>query len=350
MKVRGILIAAGVALVLAGGARGEFVPGRVFVARAPGKVCNLQAEFGGDRIWEIDPATGEATLFVQIPEEMCGFLTGLAFTPDGSRLRASMWLRNEILEFDSERNFTVVLDSNDGILCPKGSNNLAYDAAGNFYVVNECTRTILRFPAEGGPPTVFADAADGVGAGGAIAFAADGDLYLAHFFFEYEVRRITPDGNASSFDTFGNIFPVHTVTADDSGNVYVVVETSGNLTSSLFRYQAGDPESKDVLAVLPIGGQNSLAMSPDQSMIYVNAFNTIGGGTSGRVLRIDVVDGNVTTLAEFGDGLLGVPTGMAVVPIPPRIPTITEWGMVVMVLLLITVGTILIQRHRGLIG
>lgn len=182
MNARWICGAAYFALLLASAARGQFVPGHVFVAESTGKLCQNQEIYGHDRIWEMDPQTGEATLFVQIPEEMCGFLTGLAFTPDGSRLRASSFMQSWILEFDSQGNMTIALDVSDGIACPWGFNNLAYDADGNFYVANQCTRNILRFPSGGGPPTVFADAADGVDDLEAIAFAADGDLYVARNF------------------------------------------------------------------------------------------------------------------------------------------------------------------------
>ncbi len=182
MKTRSILVAGLIALVLASGVRAEFIPGHVFAAQSAASQCTKQEKLGGDRIWEIDPQTGQATVFVQIPEEMCGFLTGLVFTPDGSRLRASMWLRGEIVEFDSEGNMTIALDVTDGIACPWGFNNLAHDAEGNFYVAHQCPENILRFPADGGPPTVFADAADGVDQVEAIAFAPDGDLYVARNF------------------------------------------------------------------------------------------------------------------------------------------------------------------------
>ena len=194
---------------------GQFVPGHVFVAESSGKLCMQQEIYGHDRIWEIDPETGEGTLFVEIPDDMCGFLTGLAFTLDGTRLRASSWTQSWILEFDSEGKMTIALDFTDGIACPWGFNNLAYDAHGNFYVVNKCTRNILWFPADGGPPTVFADATEGVSDGGAIAFAADGDLYMAHFLEgTSRLRRITPDGNAFPFDNFGSLILAQTVTSE----------------------------------------------------------------------------------------------------------------------------------------
>ena len=169
MKTKSIYAAALAVIVLAIPARGQFIPGHVFVSQARDEPCNFPS-VANDRIWEIDPETGEFRLFVELPhQEFCALLSGLTFTPDGTRLRASAWARHAILEFDSEGNFTVVLDLFDGIAFPGGFNNLAYDEDGNFYVVNSFGNGLLRFPADGGPRTVFADRADGVIVGGAIA-------------------------------------------------------------------------------------------------------------------------------------------------------------------------------------
>ncbi len=337
MKTRSIPVAAVIALILVSSAWGEFVPGHVFVAQSPGKLCNEPAVYGSDRIWEIDPQTGQATLFVRIPPELCGFITGLAFTPDGARLRASMWLRNEILEFDSEGNMTIALDVTDGIACPWGFNNLAYDAEGNFYVAHQCPENILRFPADGGAPSVFADTKDGVEDVDAIAFAADGDLYFTIDFPYRGIRRITPQGNASFFDSLDSLSDHISVTADDSGHVYV-----GLGSTEIFKYDAGNPGSKELLAVFPIGGRHSMAMSPDQSKVY--------GNSRSRLFGIDVLDGTVTTLAEFDDGFSGPPAGIAVVP-PPPIPTLSGWFLPVMALLMLTAGTVvLIRRRVGTMG
>jgi len=337
MKTRLIPVAGWMAVVLASTVRGQFVPGHVFAAQSTGKMCQIPADYGDDRIWEIDPETGEATLFVEISDEMCGFLTGLAFTPDGTRLRASSCLRSEILEFDSEGNMSVALDSSDGIACPWGFNNLAYDAAGNFYVLVS-THSILRFPADGGLATVFADQADGLDDDGAIAFAADGDLYFTNDAFDGigMLGRITPDGNVSVFDTFPGIVRPNSVTADDTGHVY-----AGLGTGEIFRYDAGDPDSKELWVLGPATSRHSMTMSPDQSQIYLQS--------AGRVFAIDVVDGSFTTLADFSDpSFFGSTAGIAVVPIPPPpIPTVSGWGLMAMTLFLLTAGTIVIQSGRA---
>src|SRR5262245_6030541 len=63
----------------------EFVPGDVYVAESSVESCGNPP----GRIYRIDPVSGESSIFAQIPISMCGFLFGLAFTPDGSKLRAS---------------------------------------------------------------------------------------------------------------------------------------------------------------------------------------------------------------------------------------------------------------------
>lgn len=339
MNTRSILAAGWIAMVLASSARGQFAPGHVFVAESAGKNCMQQDIYGPDRIWEINPETGEVSLFVQIPPEMCGFLTGLAFTPDGTRLRASSSMQSWILEFDSEGNITIALDSSDGIVGPWGFNNLAFDAEGNFYVVNS-NRKILRFPSDGGAPIVFADESDGMGfSGGAIAISADGDLYFGNHLGAFNnVLRFTGVHQGSVFDAFEWNVDAVTITADDDGHVYFGLDSA-----EILRYDAGDPESREVLAVLSCPIRCSMAMSPDQTTIYLHRDRTLFG--------IDVVDGTVTTLAVIPpDMFLGWGAGIAVVPTPPPpIPTISRWGLIMMTLLVLTVGTIMIQRYRRVI-
>ena len=330
--VAGVLV--GAAGVLADGRSGGFVPGHVFVSEPSPKLCKLGEFYGWDRIWEIDPETGEVTLFVELADDWCGAVTGLTFTPDGTRLRASQLINSRILEFDAEGNVEVVLDSTDGISGPWGSNNLAYDDEGNFYVVNAGNRTIMKFPADGSPETVFADSTDGIAGPGAIAFAADGDLYFANVQGGNFVLRITPDGEASLFDDYGNDDP-WALTADDAGHVYVGLENA-----ILYRYDAGDPDSREVLVSFPFGATFSMTMSPDQGSIYV------GSPSFQQLFAVDVTDGTVSSLAEFPEGSIAG-LGIAVVRSPPpAIPAVSKWGVVTMTLLILAAGTVLCSRRR----
>ncbi len=305
MKTRGTLIAACVLLVLGSGARGQFTPGHVFVADIDEKNCTFPAFAGGDRIWEIDPATGNVTLFVELTAEQCGLFSGLAFTPDGSRLRASL-SRGQIVELDSEANLSVVLDGADGISQPSA---LTYDADGNLYVLVVggegalSAGLVLRF-AQGGPPeTVFANQQQGIFFSrlGDMAFAADGDLYVADILGN-RVLRIAPAGSVFVFDEFVR---AHAVTADRGGHVYV-----GTDLGEIFRYDAGDPGSKELLVDLRESTPfifPTMTMSPDDSRIYVETVFK-------ELFAVDPVDGTVTTVATLSEAFLTI-EGIAVVPL-----------------------------------
>ena len=280
----------------------QFVPGHIFVAQTDDERC---IGAGRDRIWEIDPTTGEFTLFAQLFGNECGEMSGLTFTPDGTHLRASQFSPSRIVEFDSEGNFTTVLDESDGIFLPGGSNNIAYDAAGNFYVLNGFGAPIRRFPADGGPGTIFADREDGVVWSGAIAFAADGDLYYAGS-FEDQVVRITPEGEGFVFDEYPFNVNVFTLTADGSGNVYVKV--SRPTGTEILRYRTGNPNSQQVVVSAVPG--SSMTVSPDNMHLFLAA----SGGT---VYSVDLGDGTVGVVAQSSDYLPLFGAGIAVAPVRP---------------------------------
>ena len=170
-------------------------------------------------------------------------------------------------------------------------------------------------------------------AGGAIAFAADGDLYLTAHDGSFKLLRLTPQGKVSVFNDFGSFFSLHTVAADTNGHVYVGVRGA-----EIFRYDQGNPDSKQLLAQGSWNARHSMTMSPDQTSIYLWRKPTL--------FRINPVDGTITTLAEVPADA-GPSAGIAVVPIPPPpIPTVSGWSLWVMALLVLTGGTILVP-HSG---
>ncbi len=329
-------MAAWLALVVGGAAYGQFTPGHVFVSYPATDFCSHGIK--RDQIWEIDPETGDASLFAELSPEECGFLSGLAFTPDGTRLRASLWIKQQILEFDAQGNMSVALDSSDGITGPRGTNNMTYHSNGDFYVVAGASR-IMRFPPGGGAGTIFADSNDGLISGGPIAFTADGDLYFGNQELGNFLLRITPEGDASLFEDYGNTLDITAITSDDAGNLYVGVV--GTVTNEIYRYDAANPWSKTVLAS---GGPFvlgfAMAMSPDQTQIYVAT-------TTDELFALDPVNGAFTLLADLTQEGVSVPAGIAVAPPPGPIPAVSAWGMITMTLALFTAGTLLIMRRRA---
>ncbi len=271
MNRTSILVTTWIAVCLAGSARGQFVPGRVFVSEWGEKNC-------GYRLWEIDPETGWLPLFRQSLSGECAQMHGLTFTPDGTGLRAALGSSSQIVEFDSEGNMTVVLDADDGITVPTA---IAYDAYGNFYVVvtTGLMDRILRFPATGGPATVFFEPTEEVG-WGPIVFAADGDLYYGRSTGACHVLRIAPDGSVFLFDEYTPNFCPRALTADRDGFLYV-----GLAGGEIFRYRAGDPASRELL-VDSGAGVYAMTMSLDQSRIY-----SMVDGWPSILFGIDPVDG-----------------------------------------------------------
>ena len=85
--MRAAVVTVGVGVRLGASAlAGEFNPGHVYVSVEEFEVC----DFGGqEAILEIDPVTGETSIFADSSDGIC-VGSGLAFTPDGWRLR--LWL------------------------------------------------------------------------------------------------------------------------------------------------------------------------------------------------------------------------------------------------------------------
>ena len=279
-----------------GQAQADFVPGRVYVS---GRTLEPCAWGPNERIYEFDPLTGESREFAVLPEQYCGGLTGLTFTPDGAALRASVWLPSTILEFDGNANVGVALGPGDGILGPLGSNNIAYDADGNFYVVNLGSRNIMRFPAGGGPGTIFANLSDGITGPGPIALAPNGDLYFA-VAGRREIMRFSGPHQGTLFDTLpAEAIGVASLTVDGSNNLFVLG------LEGIYRYEGGNPGSRQHLADVRASFQfASMTIAPDDSALYVAALN--------RVFSIDPDAGTVTELGFIDPTYVVAGSGVAV--------------------------------------
>ncbi len=166
-----------------GWVRAEFTPGHIFVSGHAGKHCAGPFEqYPGDRIWEINPETGEVSLFIELQDEWCGGIMALAFTPDGTRLRAVQRLANRIIELDSEGNLSLLYDGSDAIALPFGRSCIAYDRQNNFYVAG--FDRIVRFAAGSNVSEIYADRVSDPlirETGGGITIDAAGDLILPVF-------------------------------------------------------------------------------------------------------------------------------------------------------------------------
>jgi hypothetical protein len=262
-------------------ARADFIPGAVYVSANHIEGC-LSGEPA--RIYEFNPATSQWREFAAFPQDIpCGSLQGLAFTPDGSALRAAVVPGlARILEIDGDGNFSVALDESDGIGAVLGGNAIGYDRDGYFYVHNDGSVQdplphILRFPPGGGPPSVFAERADAFWlSGGALAFPRDDAVYFGARNHP-EVFRFTGPHEGALFDTLPE--NVRSMVGDDAGNLFV------STPAGVYRYAAGDPHSRQFLAAT---GGGAMTISPDGSTLYVQ--KTFG------LSSVDVATGQTTPL------------------------------------------------------
>jgi hypothetical protein len=263
----------------------DFVPGFLYVSDP--SPTPYQDGGGLDRIWEVNPQTGDRRVFARIPAEYTGGVTGLTFTPDGGYLRASALFANKILELDGDGNVGVALDASDGLHGPTGLNNLAYDAAGNFYVATIGPPQILRFPAGGGPASVFADPGDGLSDSASISIAPTGELYAAVVSSPRTIR-LSPDGESELFtDIYGM-----SVTVDSRNDVYLAG------VAGLYRFANGNSAVPELLTSWDFEPSfGSIAISPvGGHLVFANL---------GRLRVVKLDDGRMESLPGLPGGSAG---------------------------------------------
>lgn len=249
--------------LLPAAAAADFIPGRLYVTARTGELCDGT---NNERIYEFDPATGQTRLFTILPTQHCGGLNGLAFTPDGQHLRASLYRWSEVLEIDADGNVEVALDVSDGIIGPWGSNNIVHNDVGDFFVVNEGAHNILKFPVGGGPPQLWGAIHDGVRAGGPLALAPNGDLFFGVQGAE-DILRFTGPREVEVFDTLPFPVEISSMAIDSQGRLFV---QTGDTGGGLFRWSVDDPESRVQLNTIGASPHwSSIALSPDESVLYV---------------------------------------------------------------------------------
>ena len=143
---------------------------------------------------------------------------------------------------------------------------------------------------------------------------------------------------------FDVVFQPASLIFDGHGNLFVTAEDA-DLGWVLYRYDNADPASRQVLASDFTGFSQHLplAMSPDETHVYLTDLTH-------KVYAVDVNDGTTTELADFSGvaSAFGTPFhgahGIAVYA-PAFIPTVSQWGIASLTLLLALAGASLIRRR-----
>jgi hypothetical protein len=286
----------------------EFVRGHVYMSVREGEGC----EMGGQEwIYRYDPVTGETSILAALADigtykdGVCD-TSGLRFTPDGKRLLAlNLGIPGQlelapgsVLSFGASGLGEVFLSGDDGIQHPLGANGLAFDAQGDLYVKSGFGQ-IVRFPADGGVPTVLADGAGGVFQCTSLDFSPSGDLYCGGRLAP-AIVRIAPDGEVSVFDSQPG---VRSLAFDRHGDLFALVG------ATLYQYVDGDPNKRRFITSDFVGETGipiSMTVAAFGDVIYV-------GELGGLLYMVQVCTKRVTVVANLS-GLGFVPriTGMTI--------------------------------------
>lgn len=271
--------------IVRGTTTAEIIPGRLYVTGITGNL-EFDPELPPDSIFEFDPLTGSTRLFSTFARQDCGITSGLALRPDQSAIRASVYYRRSIMEIQDDGHAAVVLDQRDGISGgPRGSNNIGYAANGDFFVAY--SGELLRFPAGGGRCEILANWHDGILGYGPIAVTSQGSVFFGMAEMTgADVLQITADGTVDVFDTLPGNCDLSSLACDSAGNLFALT------SEGLYRYDAGAPASRRLLAALPGGGPfAAIAVAPGGDQVYVCRENTFS--------MVDAMSGEISGLGTW---------------------------------------------------
>ena len=193
---------------------------------------------------------------------------------------------NEILEFDSSGNGSILYDSSDGISGPYG---LVFDSVGNLIVSQPFSDQVLSIPSNGGAATVLADSGDGLLRPLFLGLNTNGDLLVADDLAS-TVFSIDPGGVVTVFDVLPET--PGAIAVRSNGDIYLVTVTS---CINLYRYPAGDASQRTLFATfssLTIAAQ--LVFSLDGSSLYLTSYD------QGGLIEIDPDTASTTQRIKQG--------------------------------------------------
>lgn len=302
------LVAAALGVTLADRTWADFLPGGVYVPSTPVEPIDPWPA----QIYVYNPATGQFRVFATYPAGIPGdSFAGLAFTPDGSALRAADPRGGHIMEIDGDGNVSVVLGLADGIRLPVGGNAIGYDRNGDFYVHNYPPH-ILRFPVEGGPAEVFATQADLAApweTSGPLAFPAEGGCTSP--------RSTVSRSLGSQRPTRGGVFDVlpsgmASLAAGGPGSLFAITD------EAVYRYEVGDPSSRELIARFTSGLNSAIALLSNGSTQYVQEFRE-------DLFALDVATGVLQNLGRPAGKEARLMGGIAVYVPEPSSAVISAW-------------------------
>jgi hypothetical protein len=278
-----------------------FVPGHIFVGATD---AHKGCDFGKQRwMTEIDPITGESWLYASREDGIACDAVALTFTPEGRRLRLFISEEDQVFDASAGGTLTPWSRYGGGFDAPRSS---AFDKHGNLFVLFVRIREVVVFPRGGEAPSVFADPDDGIlGSTGEIAFAPNGDLFLAHG--SRTILRFTTDGDVSVFDDFGVNHSVVRLKFDRAGNLYIsLFGREEQHPTGIYRYDNAEVSTRRLLSPTLT---SSILMAPNGRELYIFS--------RGSLLVLDAETGEtIRTAFTFPENVGG--GAIAAIFTPPR--------------------------------
>ncbi len=246
----------------------------------PGDLC-VNA---GGTIYKVDATTWTTSVFADWNDGLNSPVSP-EFSSYGTLL-SSNFGTNEILEFDSSGNGSILYDSSDGISGPYG---LVFDSVGNLIVSQPFSDQVLSIPSNGGAATVLADSGDGLLRPLFLGLNTNGDLLVADDLAS-TVFSIDPGGVVTVFDVLPET--PGAIAVRSNGDIYLVTVTS---CINLYRYPAGDASQRTLFATFSsLTTAAQLVFSLDGSSLYLTSYD------QGGLIEIDPDTASTTQRIKQG--------------------------------------------------
>lgn len=276
------------------------VPGSHFhgihgiTARADGQL--FAGSVVGARTYQIDPATGAVSTYLDAPT---GMADDLEFSPDGSKLAWTSFLLGKVhvrTEPSADAPAGEIVEIASGL---PGANSIAWRADGRLFFTQVFAGDALWEVDPDGvePPRRIAENLGGLNG---FDFGPDGRLYGPIWF---DHRVVSVDVDSGDVQTVSDGFGTPAAANFDSqGNLWVVDTERGEVIR-LGRVTANSAPERTVVATVDPSIDN-LAFTGDDRLFITNMAHN-------GVYEIDTTSGAVRTVVE---GELSMPGGLAISP------------------------------------
>lgn len=311
---------------------GAFAKGEVFAGVGTGLIKRFSAT--GTLLQTLDTTSG------------CSEDLGMAFDLSGNLYSTAAFGTcgtGKVFKFDT--NGTLIGPFGSGF--SDSTESITLDATGNVYVGQpDGTTQILKFSPTGTPLGAFSPATENRGTDWIDLAADQCTMYYTSEGSKILRFNVCTNTQLPNFcTTCGGAVTLYAIRIRSNGEV---LAADGD--AQLIRRFDASGNQIQTYSAAGLSFPFAINLDPDGLSFWTGDYNT------GHVFRMDLASGSVITqfdagkvgcclsgLAIFGEPVVGQP------PSPPpgaRVPTLGEWGFVIMAVILTTVGVVAVQRRQ----